>query len=108
MKYNFDKVAREIRLIEEETRVVLVPIESEAKILLDEFKNQGYSKIRMRKASQYCVQIYDNIFNIMHDAGMIREISPEIDNFYELVDTELYTNDMGLNLSVDSGMDLYL
>lgn len=107
-KYNFDKVAKEIRLIEEETRVVLVPIEPEAKILLDEFKNQGYSKIRMRKASQYCVQIYDNIFNIMHDAGMIREISPEIDNFYELVDTELYTNDMGLNLSVDSGMDLYL
>ena len=39
---------------------------------------------------------------------MIREISTEIDNFYELVDTELYTNDMGLNLSVDSGMDLYL
>ena len=29
-KYNFDKVAKEIRLIEEETRVVLVPIEPEA------------------------------------------------------------------------------
>ena len=33
---------------------------------------------------------------------------PALDNFYELVDTELYTNDMGLNLSVNSGMDLYL
>ncbi len=107
-KYNFDRVAKEFRLIEEDVRVVLVPIESEAKVLLEKLKNQGYSKTRMRKASQYCVQIYDNIFNIMYDAGMIREISSEIENFYELVDTELYTNDMGLNLSVDSGMDLYL
>ena len=107
-KYNFDKVAKEFRLIEEEARGVLVPIESEAKVLLEEFKNQGYSRTRMRKASQYCVQIYDNIFNIMYGAGMVREISSEIKNFYELVDTELYTDDMGLNLSVDSGMDLYL
>ena len=62
----------------------------------------------MRKASQYCVQIYNQLFDTLYGAGIIKEITSDIENFYELVDEEKYTDDKGLNLSVESGMDLYL
>ena len=78
------------------------------KDLLFEIKNQGYGKARMRKASQYCVQIYNQLFDTLYGAGIIKEITSDIENFYELVDEEMYTDDKGLNLSVESGMDLYL
>lgn len=39
---------------------------------------------------------------------MIQEISSDATEFYELVKLDQYTEDMGLDLSVDSGMDLYL
>ena len=107
-KYNFETVSEKFHLIEENTRIVFIPIEQEAKDLLFEIKNQGYGKARMRKASQYCVQIYNQLFDTLYGAGIIKEITSDIENFYELVDEEMYTDDKGLNLSVESGMDLYL
>lgn len=107
-QYNFATAAKEFRLIEENTRTILVPVEQEAKELLTELKNQGFSKERMRKVSQYCIQVYDNLFKILWDAGMIQEISSDVTKFYALVKLDQYTEDMGLDLSVDSGMDLYL
>lgn len=107
-KYNFETVSEKFHLIEENTRIVFIPIEQEAKDLLFEIKNQGYGKSRMRNASQYCVQIYNQLFDTLYGAGIIKEITSDIENFYELVDEEMYTDDKGLNLSVESGMDLYL
>ena len=60
-KYNFETVSEKFHLIEENTRIVFIPIEQEAKDLLFEIKNRGYGKARMRKASQYCVQIYNQL-----------------------------------------------
>ena len=100
-KYNFETAAKKFRLIEEDTRTILVPVEQEAEELLAELKHQGFSKERMRKA-------YDNLFKILWDAGMIQEISSDATEFYELVKLDQYTEDMGLDLSVDSGMYLYL
>lgn len=60
---------KKFRLIEEDTRTILVPVEQEAEELLAELKHQGFSKERMRKASQYCIQVYDNLFKILWDAG---------------------------------------
>ena len=48
------------------------------------------------------------LFDTLYGAGIIKEITSDIENFYELVDEEMYTDDKGLNLSVESGMDLYL
>lgn len=62
----------------------------------------------MRRASQYCIQVYDKVFGILESAGMVRSISSDMEEFYELTAIDQYTEDMGLNLSVDSGMDLYL
>ena len=106
--YNFATAAKEFRIIEEKTRTILIPIEPEAEELLGQLKNQGFSKERMRRASQYCIQVYDKVFGILESAGMVRSISSDMEEFYELTAIDQYTEDMGLNLSVDSGMDLYL
>ena len=82
-KYNFETVSEKFHLIEENTRIVFIPIEQEAKDLLFEIKNQGYGKARMRKASQYCVQIYNQLFDTLYGAGIIKEITSDIENFYD-------------------------
>ena len=58
----------------------------------------------MRKAGQYCVQVYDTELEKLKAAGMVAPISEDIQDFYELVDKNQYTEDMGLNLDVDFGM----
>lgn len=104
--YNFAKVGKEFRLIEEDTKTILIPVEEQAKALLYQIRLKGYTKTEMRKAGQYCVQIYENEFKNLYGAGMIRPVSEDMEDFYELVDMSQYTDDMGLNLEVDSGMAL--
>lgn len=59
------------------------------------------------KSGKHSVQVYGNEFDKLKGAGMIKSVSGEIREFYELVSEEQYTEDMGLDLgvdSVDSGM----
>ena len=58
----------------------------------------------MRKAGQYCVQLYENDIKKLQGAGMLRPISEDIENFFELVDEAQYTEEMGLDLGIESGM----
>ena len=62
----------------------------------------------MRKAGQYCVQVYENEFEKLNGAGMLRPVSENIKDFYELISEEQYTEDMGLDLGVDSGMAILM
>lgn len=103
-RYNFAKAAREFKLIEENTLTVFVSREEEAEELLRQIKCQGYTKSSMRKAGQYCVQLYEGDIEKLQGAGMLRPISEDIEEFFELVDKEQYTEEMGLNLGIESGM----
>lgn len=55
--YQFATVAKDFKLIEENTVTVYIDQEPEAKALLQEIRQQGLTKSRMRKAGQYCVSI---------------------------------------------------
>ena len=103
-RYNFAKVAREFKLIEENTSTVFVSEEEEAEELLQQIKCQGYTKAGMRKAGQYCVQLYESDIKKLQGAGMLRPISEDIEEFFELVNTGQYTEEMGLDLGIESGM----
>lgn len=103
-RYNFAKAAREFKLIEENTLTVFVSREEEAEELLQQIKYQGYTKSSMRKAGQYCVQLYEGDIEKLQGAGMLRPISEDIEDFFELVDKEQYTEEMGLNLGIESGV----
>ncbi|MFQ6817932.1 MAG: CRISPR-associated helicase Cas3' [Blautia sp.] len=103
-RYNFAKAASEFNLIEENTKTVFIPREPEAAKLLDQIRYHGYTKSGMRKAGQYCVQLYENEFKKFRGAGMVRLISENITDFYELVNEDVYCDDTGLDLGINSGM----
>ncbi len=103
-RYNFAKVGREFVLIEKNTAMILIPNEMEAAQILQEIRYHGHTKANMRKAGQYCIQVNERVLENLCGAGMVRQISEEMPDFFELTDQNQYTEEMGLNLEVDSGM----
>ena len=69
---------------------------------------QGYTKTGMRKAGQYCVQLYENEIKKLQDAGMLRQVSKDIQDFFELVNVGQYTEEMGLDLGIESGIAVWM
>lgn len=113
MECNFAKVAKEFKLIEQDTKSIVVCKEKEAEELLYEIKLKGISKTKMRKIEQYCIQVYDNrtensLFAKLQNAGMLRLVSEELQDFYELVDLEQYSEEYGLDMSIDNEMALFI
>ena len=113
IKCNFETVAKNFKLIEQDTRTIFINIESEAENLLQEIKSKGISKERMRRAGQYCIQVFGNesgknsLFNHLYGAGMIRPVSGEMKDFYELVSLEQYSECCGLVMTIDDEMALF-
>ena len=107
-RYNFAKAAKEFKLIEENTWTVFISGEEEAEELLWQIKHQGYTKSGMRKAGLYCVQLYENDIEKLRGAGMLKLISGDIEDFYELVDMGQYSEQMGLDLGVESGIGIVM
>ena len=44
----------------------------------------------------------------MNGAGMLRPISEDLEDFYELILDTQYTDEMGLDLGVEQGMALFI
>lgn len=107
MRFNFSKVAKEFKLIEENTKMIYINKELKAEELLNELKTKGASKERLREAGQYCVQIYgderneNSLFDKLYSNGMLRPISEDMQDFYELVSQKQYSDEWGLDFSVD-------
>ena len=109
--YQFATVAKDFKLIEENTVTVYIDQEPEAKALLQEIRQQGLTKSRMRKAGQYCVSVrkkgeYEKrnmLFDEMYRAGMLEEVDPGAKDFWVLTQEEQYREDTGLKLEVELG-----
>jgi len=109
--YQFATVAKDFKLIEENSVTVYIDQEPEAKALLQEIRQQGLTKSRMRKAGQYCVSIrkkgeYEKrkmLFEEMRDAGMVEAVDPGAQDFYVLTQEEQYREETGLKLEVELG-----
>ena len=107
MKYNFAKVGKEFKLIEQNTKTIFINREEAASEILYDLQLKGFSRSNMRKASQYCISVYEQIFDKMYGAGMIRPVSEDLEDFYVLTDNSRYTKEMGLELEIDNGMVLF-
>lgn len=102
--FQFSSVGKEFRLIEENTKTILIPKEEDAQKILEQLKIKGFTKELMRKMGQYCVNVYENDFQKMFSAGMLNGISEDLkDDYFVLRDLERYTDEMGLDLSVGYG-----
>ena len=114
MECNFAKVSKEFKLIEENTKTIFINRELDAEELLQELRIKGVTKEKMRKAGQYCIQVYDNtqsentFFDKLNGAGMLRPIAEEMQDFYELVDGAQYSEEYGLDFSLEDGIALFV
>ena len=107
-RYNFAKVGKEFKLIELDTKTIFINYEEEANETLCLLKERGFTRSGMRKASQYCITVYENEFNKLYGIRAIQPISEDIEDFYELTDKERYTEKMGLELELDDGAAVFL
>ena len=102
--FQFATVGREFRLIEENTKTIMIPREEKAKKVLEQIKIKGLTKTRMREMGQYCVNVYENDYHKMFAAGMLGNLSEELkEDYFVLRDLEKYTEEMGLNLNLKYG-----
>lgn len=106
-RYNFAKVGKEFKLIEQNTKTIFINYETEANETLCLLKERGFTRSGMRKASQYCITVYENEFNKLYSIGAIQPISEDIEDFYELRDKEKYTEKIGLELELDDGAAVF-
>ena len=67
-----------------------------------------FTKSNMRKAGQFCINIRKNECKKFYEAGIVREVSGDVKDFYELTDLKRYTEEMGLDLSVELGKALFV
>ena len=51
--------------------------------------------------------MYDKEFDKLYGMGMVRPVSEDIEDFYELQDRSRYTEEMGLELEFDDGVALF-
>src|SRR5699024_8975141 len=105
--FRFAQVGKEFRLIQEQTKTILVKREEEARQLFWQMQNGGYTKAVMRRAQQYWIQVYDQDFKNLYGAGMVRPVSEDMEDFYELENDGQYSDEMGLDLGIESGMALF-
>ena len=89
-------------------KTLFIPKEAEAEQLLHQIQIQGYTKSGMRRASQYCIQIYEEEWERLNGAGMVRPVSENASNFYVLTELQKYTEDKGFHLNIDSGVALFM
>lgn len=102
--FKFAKTGREFQLIEENTKVIMIPKEEEAERILGQIEMKGFTKELVRKMGKYCVAVYENDFQKMFVAGMVKGISSDLkDDYFVLADMEKYSEDMGLELDVGDG-----
>ena len=102
--FQFARVGKEFRLIEENTKTIVVPKEEEAQKILKQIKWKGFTKELIRKLGQYSVSIYEDDFHKMYAAGMLGEISEDLKNdYFVLKDLGKYADEMGLALDVEYG-----
>lgn len=107
-RYHFAQAAKNFKMIEEDTVNIFVGKEEAAQELLQKIKGQGYTKTGMRKAEQYCVQLFGSDVEKLRGAGMLRPVSEDIEDFFELKDNMQYTEELGLDLEVEQGIALMM
>lgn len=108
-RFAFATVGKEFKLIEQNTKTILIPAQERAKEIAEELKLKGANKKLIREAGKYCVNVYENLFRKMYDAGMFVGVSEELkEDFFVLKDCSNYSDETGLQVKAELGMDIWL
>ena len=98
--FPFAEAADMFRLIESDTRAILIPKEKKAKELLQSLQKGEKSREIFRAIGPYCVNTYSTHFQKLHDAGKIEILDCGI---AVLTDLDIYSDETGLSFDAGSG-----
>ena len=99
----FEWIAKEFKLIDQNTFAVYIPI-GEGKELVSRLREGERSRGLYRRAGMYSVSIYENHFNALINAGAAE---PFGDDAAILTDLSLYSDEKGLATDVTDGSALF-
>ncbi|MCI6720809.1 MAG: CRISPR-associated helicase Cas3' [Clostridiales bacterium] len=101
----FRKAAEAFRLIETDTRAVLVPQDARSAEIADALRQGAWSRSLLRQASPYLVSVYPQHFAALDGAGALTRVS---DDLAILEQPERYDPRTGLGLDVESGAAIFI
>lgn len=107
--YPFRTIAEKFHMIDNDTRTVYIPWKDGSE-LIERLCNGACSKKLYRQLGQYAVQVYDEHFQALYDAGALLladERNGLDDRSAVLTDASLYSEATGLSLQADSGQALF-
>lgn len=107
-RFYFKTIASMVKIINDNTKSIFIPFDSNAKIIEQELRSGARTKELMRKMGAYCVNIYyqaDNIHSESAYEKLLRNNKIEIldENITILVDDKAYDNKIGLIVDCYNG-----
>lgn len=103
--YPFAQVAQDFRLIENDTRTVLIPRDGGSRALAEKLRSGQRSRKLMRQLGRFSVNIYPNHFSALHALGALEVLDESV---AILTDPNRYQPHTGLELLTDSGYGVFL
>ena len=100
----FRTAAERFRLIDNETKTVYIPL-GEGSALIQRLREGERSRELFRRLGQFAVGVYERHFLTLMSCGALESVG---ENSAVLTDPSLYTSEMGLSLSEDTGAGLFI
>lgn len=107
-RFYFKTIASMVKIINDNTKSIFIPFDSNAKIIEQELRSGARTKELMRKMGAYCVNIYYQADNIHLESAyekLLHNNKIEIldENITILVDDKVYDNKIGLIVDCYNG-----
>lgn len=106
-EFYFADIARDFKIIEDNTKAIVIPFDKQALELIDQLKYADYYKTVLRKLQPYTVNIYEPEYNNLLATGALDYIAPNID-IAVLKDMQYYDDNLGLKAFVEKGICIHL
>lgn len=104
-EYEFETIAEDFKLMEENTFSVIIPYNDEAIAEIESLKYSEYKGKILRKLQGYTVNVYKKEYENLLGAGKLRLVCEGI---AELVSMKDYDANTGLNVAEELGVGIYL
>lgn len=103
--FPFASVASEFRLIDNNTRAVLIAETEEAQKLAGRLRSGERNRNLMRAVQQYCVNVYEPVYQSLYGGGSIEVLDEAL---AVLTKHEKYSDQMGLDVGIDTGIGIFI
>lgn len=102
--FNFADVARDFKLIEDNTHSVIIPYDEKAKELIKELRNSKYMGKILRSLQSYTVNIYHNEYMALFNSGKLDVVN----DIAILKSIDYYDEKTGIKIDIQMGIGVFI